>query len=263
MMKQLLILGCGWVGEELARRYQSKGWQIWATTTQEEKYHRLKSDGIFAYIHNFDEEGTLDLPLEARFDAVITSVPASQKNELEVLEARFSRIFQSLCSIAYDQHYFLSSVGVYPDLDADFDEHYPDEVALNPKLRLAEKKMLSLPATSVFRLGGLFGKQRIFAKYFQGKVVSGGDQPANFVHLDDVLGMLEGSIARYIPSGIYNVVCPEHPRKKEVILKSAEKYMFEYPSSFEPQDSFQKRVSGKKLTDLLDYTFKYPSPLDF
>ena len=39
--------------------------------------------------------------------------------------------------------------------------------------------------------------------------------------------------------------------------------MFEYPSSFEPQASFQKRVSGKKLTDLLDYTFKYPSPLDF
>src|SRR5690606_41767941 len=89
--------------------------------------------------------------------------------------------------------------------------------------------MQSLPATSVFRLGGLFGKQRIFAKYFQDKIVTTGDQPANFIHLDDVLGLIDGAIQQKIQNGIYNLVCPEHPLKKDVIMKSAEKYILSYP----------------------------------
>lgn len=262
-MKHLLILGCGWVGEELAKLYQSKGWQVWATTTQEEKYHRLKSDGIFAYVHNFDQEKELDLPLEVRFDAVVTSVPATAKNSLEDLGFRFYQVFRALSAIAYDKHYFLSSVGVYPDIDGTFDERYNEEDKLTPKLRFAEKRMQSLPETTVFRLGGLFGKQRIFAKYFQDKIVTTGDQPANFIHLDDVLGLIDGAIQQKIQNGIYNLVCPEHPLKKDVIMKSAEKYILSYPAGFEPKDSFQKVVLGEELPLLLNYTFKYPSPLDF
>jgi nucleoside-diphosphate-sugar epimerase len=55
-MKNLLILGCGWVGEELAYQLKGKGWNVWVTTTTPEKYHRLKNDGIFAYIHDFDRD---------------------------------------------------------------------------------------------------------------------------------------------------------------------------------------------------------------
>ena len=262
-MKNLLILGCGWVGEELAQQYLKKGWQVWATTTSQEKYHRLIGDGIFAYTHNFDTDLNLDLPVDITFDAVVTSIPATQRQTIEEIRHRFYHVFNVLSAINYSKHIYLSSVGVYPDEDGVFDETYANEDRMNAKLRLAEKQMMSLPYTLTFRLGGLFGKKRIFGKYFENKVVTTGDQPANFVHLDDVVSLLSLAIAGDIPVGYYNVVAPEHPSKKEVILKSAEKYMYDYPSAFTPQDSFQKIVRGEKLATLFNYAFKYPSPLDF
>lgn len=110
-MKNLLILGCGWVGEELAYQLKRKGWNVWVTTTTEEKYHRLKNDGIFAYIHNFDRDLDVDLPIDVSFDAVINSIPATQRNSEGEIEHRFSYVFRTLCSINYKQHIFLSSVG--------------------------------------------------------------------------------------------------------------------------------------------------------
>lgn len=262
-MKNLLILGCGWVGEELARQLKKKGWNLWVTTRTEEKYHRLQGDGIFAFIHDFDRDLNLDLPVDVSFDAIVNSIPATQRNTEAEIEHRFSHVFNVLCSLNYKKHIFLSSVGVYPDQDGNFDESFVDEELMSPKLRMAEKKMMSLPYSSTFRLGGLFGKERILAKYFQDKVVSIGDQPSNFIHLDDVVGIIEQSLEINLPTGYYNLVAPEHPSKKEVILKSAQKYMFGYPSSFEPANSVQKVVNSDKIINLLNYEFKYPSPLDF
>ncbi len=262
-MKNLLILGCGWVGEELAYQLKGKGWNVWVTTTTPEKYHRLINDGIFGYIHDFDRDLYVDLPVDISFDAVINSIPATQRNSEAEIDHRFSFVFNALSFINYKKHIFLSSVGVYPDIDGTFDETFNQEELMTQKLRIAEKKMMSLPFSSTFRLGGLFGKNRIFGKYFQDKVVTTGDQPANFIHLDDVIGIIGQALETNLPIGYYNLVAPEHPSKKEVILKSAQKYMYSYPSSFDPKDSFQKLIVADKITNLLNYQFKYPSPLDF
>ena len=262
-MKNLLILGCGWVGEELAYQLKRKGWKVWVTTTTQEKYHRLLNDGIFAYVHNFDCDFSLDLPVDVSFDAVINSIPASQKNTESEIEHRFSFVFNALSFINFKKHIFFSSVGVYPDMDGIFDETFVQEELLSRKLRIAEQKMSSLPYSYVFRLGGLFGKDRVFGKYFQDKIVNTGNQPSNFIHLNDVVGIIEHALNTNLPIGYYNLVAPQHPLKKEVILESAQKYMYSYPSSFEPQNSFQKVVNADKITKLLNYQFKYPSPLDF
>ncbi len=275
-MKRILILGCGWLAEEFAHQQLKNKHQVWATTTTEEKYHRLKNDGIFAYVHNFD--GTLNkasnsiesnpenilaesLKTSDPFDLVLTSIPATNRNTVEELQIRFSKVYSLISKLHYKQHIFLSSVGIYPDMDGIFDESYKE--LLNPKLHLAEEALLELPNTHVFRLGGLFGKQRIFAKYFEDRIVQTGDQPANFIHLEDVCGILDQALNKGLKETIYNLVTPEHPLKKEVILASAEKYGYKKPLGIQPENSFQKIVSGDKIAQELNYGFKYPSPLDF
>jgi len=262
-MKNLLILGCGWLGEELARDFKTKGWQVWVTTRSEEKYHRFLNDGISAIIHDYDHQERLDLPVEVHFDVILNSIPASQKNSVDEIQTRFNRVFNSLSAISYDQHIFLSSIGVYPNLTGIYEESYSDERLMSPTIRVAELTMITLPYTSIFRLGGLFGKNRIFAKYFQDKIVEIGDQLANFVHLEDIIEIFDQFINNKNTTGYYNIVCPEHPQKKEVILASAQKYIFSYPQGFKPQNSFQKLVSSNKIIELLNYTFKYSSPIDF
>ncbi len=262
-MKKALILGCGWLAEDLAYTLKNKNWEIWATTTTPEKYHRLKNDGISIYLHDFDQNENLAIQEFPFFDLLIISVPASQKNSLEQIDYRFQHIAQFIQQLSYTKAIFFSSIGIYPDLDREFREDPDPTYELSPKLYLAENKLSHLPNLSIFRLGGLFGKKRIFAKYFQQRICTTGDQPANFIHIEDVIGLIESFIPNTSKPDIYNLVAPEHPSKRAVIEASALKYQLDLPTSFEPQNSFQKIVLGDKIIKLLNYTFKYPSPLDF
>ncbi len=261
---KILILGCGWLAESFAIDMIHQGHEVWASTTQNEKYHRLNANGIFSFIIDFDQENfpkRIDLP--AHFDVVLNSVPASQKNSLSVLENRFSNITCFLGRIAWRKQIFLSSIGIYPDKDGLFVESYSDQAELSPKLLLAEQKMLRLTNTVIYRLGGLFGKNRIFAKYFCDRICTTGEQPANFVHIDDVVQLIVAALFNKLQWPVYNVVAPLHPKKKDVIYASAKKYGLALPIAFEPGVDFQKIVSGELLQTELRYQFILPDPLQF
>lgn len=256
---RILILGCGWVGEEVAKYYIEKGDDVFATCTSIEKADNLNAFGCKVAIVNFDDANSIDeFPKE--FDYVLNSIPASSKNTVAEISNRFQNVRNYLSHIRYKKHIYLSSIGIYPDIDFTFDEAYAGE--MNERLEVAEQKV-QLPKTHIYRLGGLFGKNRIFAKYFQNRICTTGDQSANFVHVDDVVNLLALGFKNDLQNSIYNILAPEHPTKKEVILTSAEKYGFALPSGFEVQDSFQKIVDGSKISKELDYQYIYPSPLDF
>ncbi len=256
---RILILGCGWVGEEVAKYYIEKGDVVFATCTSIEKSDYLKSLGCKVAVVNYDDSNTVE-EFPKDFDYVLNSIPASSKNTVAEISNRFQNVRDYLTHIHYKKHIYLSSIGIYPDIDFTFDEAYAGET--NERLEAAEQKA-HLRHTHIYRLGGLFGKNRIFAKYFQNRICTTGHHPANFVHVDDVVALIIKGFENDLKSYIYNIVAPEHPSKKEVILASAEKYGLELPSGFEAQDSFQKIVDSSKISIELDYKYIYPSPLDF
>lgn len=259
---KILILGCGWVGEELALTMLSQGYEVWASVTSAEKQQRFVEKGIRCFVYNFDEEEQSVISIPTDFDYVLTSIPASSKHEQEILKLRFYRVYGFLQQLNYQKHIYLSSVGIYPDVSAVFDE-FTTGYSLNVRLLSVEQIMLKLPNTIIFRLGGLFGKSRIFAKYFEHKVCTTAMQPANFVHLDDVVTLIMLGFRKLKEYGIFNIVCPEHPTKREVIEASALKYGYQLPSVFAGEKAEQKIVNSERIITTLDYTFKYSSPLDF
>ncbi len=257
---KILILGCGWVGEAFAEYICRNDAELWVTTTGKDKADRLRKLGFHTVVMDFDVSADWRL-LPSSFDYILTSIPATSKHTPEVLFDRFDRVKTLIDRLDYKGHIFLSSVGIYPDQDGIFDESCISD--LNERLYRTEKQLLSLSHTSVYRLGGLFGKNRIFAKYFADKVCHTGDQLANFVHITDVVQLIERGFERLMWGEAYNVVCPEHPSKRHVIEASAAKYGYNLPLAFEPREIFHKVVVPDKIIKLLDYTFKYPSPVDF
>ena len=259
-MKNVLILGCGWVAEDLAFKFLNLECHVVLTTTSLEKSERLIKAGFEAHVVDFDQDIRVDFQVDS-FDYVLTSVPAASKNTVEQIKRRFEQIKSLLEKLNYNKHIYLSSTGIYPDCDGVFSEDYT--MMLNERLSVAEEFMLSVSNSSVYRLGGLFGKNRIFAKYFENRVCSTGNQVANFVYVDDVVELIYRGFEMGLQSEIYNIVAPEHPTKEEVIRASAQKYGFQLPSEFKPENSFQKIVDGSKIIKELNYSYKYPSPLEF
>ena len=137
---RILILGCGWLASAFAMEQRLRGHEVWASTTNKEKYHRLKNDGIFSFIANFDHSDFRDsVAIPREFDFVLNSVPASQKNDLATLQNRFLNIQSFLSNLRWNKHVFLSSVGIYPDQDGWFDEKYNERSKLSEKLLVAEE----------------------------------------------------------------------------------------------------------------------------
>lgn len=259
----ILILGCGWVGEEFGRMMLRKGVEVTVTTTTPEKMQALSALGFNVYLANFDQAAVSEIKLTEKYDAVLNSIPASKRMSESAVRDRFFRVQKWLSGIPYQKHIYLSSIGIYPNKDGQYDEDFADAEELHPALKIAEDMMSSLPDTTIFRLGGLFGKQRILAKYFQDKVCANGGQPANFIHLDDVVELICMGFEQDLQHHLYNAVAPEHPKKEEVIRQSAEKYGFRLPTDFTNTNNYQKIVSGQRLAHELGYKFKFPSPLDF
>src|SRR5690606_259737 len=218
-----LILGCGWIGEAFAKKMQKLGHPVYATTTQEHKCQRLRAEGIYAFVLDLDEP-ILAKDFPKSIDFVLTSVPAVRRLDSDTIQDRFDQLVGILDLIEFNKQIFLSSVGVYPDISGDFDESFVLSKPSN--LICAEHIMLKDSRTVVYRLGGLFGANRIFAKYFQGKHCVSGGERANFIHQDDVIELIYLGFIRGLNENLYNIVCPEHPLKKEVIIESAKKYNF-------------------------------------
>lgn len=260
----VLIVGCGWVGTYVATKMLEEGHTVWASCTSLEKKQHLEEAGFIAQVIDFDrEDGAIGLEQHV-FDVVLISVPITRKDSIDVVETRFMRLVTFLRRLTFKQSLFLGSVGIYPKVSATISEDTFTDAELDPKLLLGESMLRgAFSDINILRLGGLFGFERVMAKYFVDKICEIGYQTANFVHVVDIDGIIQTMIAHQSQGKTYNVVCPEHPLKKDVIRVSAAKYGYGLPSAFLEHDKTAKMVSPDRLIAELAYQFEYPSPLGF
>lgn len=264
----ILIIGCGWVGTYCARRFrEEKGAEVFVTTTTIEKLLSFREAGLPAWLVDFDQQEGHALPEDwpdVTFDLVIVSVPITRKDEMAAIEARFAALSCFLSELRFKQAMFFGSVGIYPNEDALISEHtYPDNRLDNMLLHGEHAMRMVFSGVNILRLGGLFGQERVLAKYFQDKICTIGYQTANFVHVEDIYGVILRLMEKGVTGATYNVVCPEHPLKRDVIEASAAKYGYRLPAGYDDSDRTAKRVSPGLLEKELDYSFVYRSPVSF
>lgn len=252
------------MGTYIATRMLEEGHHVWGTCTTPEKAAHLDQLGLVSRIADFDKEGDVVRLEQQVFDLVIISVPITHKDPIDVVKIRFARLLAFLQGISCGQSVFFGSVGIYPKVSAVIAEDTFADPELDAKLLTGERTLRSVyPDVNILRLGGLFGFERVMAKYFVGSVCEIGYQTANFIHVADIYGIIRAMIAKCVRGKTYNVVCPDHPLKKDIIKASAAKYGYGLPAAFTDTDKTAKKVSSGRLVADLDYRFVYPSPLQF
>lgn len=276
-MTSLFCFGLGYSAAALARRLAAKGWRVAGTARSPEAVERLAAQGFDATLFSGQEPGPQVPEMLAAASHVLVSAAPDEAGDpvLHHHEADLANA-ANIGWIGY-----LSTVGVYGGHDG----AWIDESAeLRPKSTrsvrrvAAEQAWLDFAARSeqtvqIFRLSGIYGPGRsTIDKLRRGqarRIVKPG-QVFNRIHVEDIAGALEASIAQPNPGAIYNVTDDEPAPPQDVVAYGAELLDMKPPPDipFEEADlspmgrSFygeNKRVSNARLKQELGYAFAYPT----
>ena len=250
-MKNLGIIGFGWLGNHIAEKLSDR-YQIFATTTTPAKAQDVNTKGYHATLVSFPSE--LDAEIQVSevakdLDAIIISVPFSG---LRGAQIPMNDKRQNLLNFLGDykgQLFLLSSTGVYPETEQDFTE------ADKPAQKVESESFIleQFPQTNILRLAGLMGDQRLLKNYN----ISNLDLLVNHIHYADICSAVEKMLDNNSKSQVYNIVAPIHPNKEEVI--NAQK---DLPYEGE-RTTVGRTISPEKLIKELDFEFQYPDPRYF
>ncbi|MDX8393614.1 MAG: hypothetical protein R8K21_03405 [Mariprofundales bacterium] len=166
----MLIIGCGYLGEIIGRLALAMGLDVKAVVRNENHAISLKACGIDAYVcHN----SPLEAPRQILYNCniLIDSIPLIANPITKQLQAPQTKWLPQLVEhLPYLQRVaYISSTSVY----GDYNGQWVDETAIcKPASIRGKQRLLSesawqtaFAATTVFRLAGLYGKERtIFSR---------------------------------------------------------------------------------------------------
>ena len=111
------------------------------------------------------------------------------------------------------------------------------------------------PSSIIIRLGGLIGYDRNPIFQLQGKLITNPEGVINFITQRDAIEGIEAILKLPIEKGgIFNLVSPHHPKRKEYYEFVAKKYALPFPNFNE--DKFVHRVINSNAI-LMETTFEF------
>jgi nucleoside-diphosphate-sugar epimerase len=219
---RLFCFGLGYTAGRLARRLLARGWQVAGTCRSEEGLAGLAGLGAEGFV--FARGRKLDDPEAALAGTthLLASVPPDPAGD-PVLDEHGA----DLARLAPEWAGYLSTTGVYGDRGGAL----VDETAeLRPSGERGRRRVaaeagwaaLGLPL-HVFRLAGIYGPGRSALDAVRAGTAKRIDLPGRLfsrIHVDDLVAVLEASIARPLPGAVYNV-CDDLPAAPAEVVAHA------------------------------------------
>lgn len=249
MASRLFCFGFGYSAKALAKRCLMRGWSVAGTARTPEKAEEIRTFGVDPFI--FD----VDRPLENFASALsaathlLISAPPDRAGD-PVLNAHGKDIggLKNLAWVGY-----LSTTGVYGDTGgATVDENSPlMPTSARSRQRVdAEAAWLRLRRDSgvpvhLFRLAGIYGPGRSALDQARNGSARRIDKPGHLfsrIHVDDIAGVLDASIAKPDPGAIYNV-CDDEPAVPADVTAEACRLLGITPPPLVPFDEAAKDMS--------------------
>lgn len=264
---KISILGCGWLGKELAKKLKTQDHEVRGSVTSMEKMIELRKEGIIPYQLKLFEKGIQgDIrSFLSGSEVLVISVPPGLRSDLKV---NFVRKIKSLLTYIENAQpkkvIFTSSTSVYEDKEdfPEYTEEAPTDNSNDRAIQLHNSELLFLNNpkldVTVLRFGGLIGGKRHPVKFLSGKKgIKNPEAPINLVHRDDCIAAIESIMSsKGKTSPIYNLVYPEHPSKEDYYTAIAKKMNLEPPEFDHSKPSKGKIISSDKIQKELKFEFK-------
>ncbi|MEC4003384.1 SDR family oxidoreductase [Flavobacterium sp. SUN052] len=279
-MKQISILGCGWLGLPLAKSLLEKGYLVNGSTTSIEKIPILEKIGINPFIVSLSAVEVSDetkISIEDFLEnstILIIDIPPKLRDSSTALGKTFVGKIQNLIPFieksSVEKVIFVSSTSVYADDNSTFTEDSKPQPETESGKQLLESENLLQSnknfQTTIIRFGGLIGEDRHPIKFLAGRTnVENPNAPINLIHQEDCIGIIEIIIEKGLRqvqsdnrdfNDIFNAVAPFHPTRKEYYTQIALELNLPLPEFDESKPSVGKLISSDKIESVLNYKFK-------
>lgn len=269
-MTNATIIGCGYVGKAVALRWQ-EALTVTATTTTIARVTELAAIAQnVQVVKGNDAVGLRSLLQDQAIVLLSLGAPNATAYEETYLQTAKTLVTVLKDMPSVQQVIYTGSYAVYGDRQGAWVDETSDVAPANRNGEiLAETEQVLLSAASaslkvcVLRLGGIYGAGRGLVKIFgraAGTTRSGkGEDAANWVHLDDIVGAIDFARARSL-TGIYNLVGSVPITTRELLERVFAAHDLPHVTWDASQVStrpYNARVSNQKLRDA-GYQFRYP-----
>lgn len=267
-MKQISILGCGWLGFPLAKRLLAKGYPVKGSTTSSEKLSELEKSGIEPYLIALTEneiDGNITGFLHETEILIIDIPPKLRGPEKENFVAKIQLLISYIEESSVQKVIFVSSTSVYADDNSVITEStIPQPDTESGKQLLQAEQLLQNNThfkTTILRFGGLIGTNRHPIHFLAGRQnLENPDGPVNLIHQNDCIGIILKIIEKESWNELFNAVAPFHPSRKEYYTQKATELNLDTPEFNHDPPSNGKTLLSDKVEKVLDYQFTITQP---
>lgn len=262
------ILGCGYVGHPLAKRFVREGWRVRGATTTESKLTDLLGDGIEPYLLKLTPtlEGTGRRDFFDSEILVINFPPGRKRSDVGAfMEAAMESVFKYIRAGQVQKVLFISSTSVYSagyvrEEDAG---KLPPASASGTALLAAEDMLRNSSdiKTTILRYAGLYGYERHPGRYWSGRPLRNPENAVNLLHRDDAVGVVMEVVSQNCWGQTFNVCADMHPTRAEFYTQAALNLGIPPPEKYIGESQPDKLVLNDRVRTVLEYTFKFPDPL--
>jgi nucleoside-diphosphate-sugar epimerase len=263
---QISIIGCGWLGLDLAKNLIANGYTIKGSTTSKDKLDVLKTEPIIPFLIRLNETeitGNSSKFLSNSETIIINMPPGLRKNPNKNHVAEIKHLVKAIEKSSIKNVLYISSTSVFKE-DFNFTkitEHQQPNATSNSGKQLIEIENLLIKNsnfnTTILRFGGLLGDDRHPAKHLSGRSnLKNPKAPINLIRKNDCMGIILNLIKNNIWNVSLNAVFPKHSTKKNYYTNYCKAHGLPLPIFNTSENSKGKIIDSYKLVQLLNYTFK-------
>ena len=264
------IIGCGWVGQALAKSLMAEGAFVLASYQSQSTLDKLNELNISAIPLSLpcavDVKGEMVGVDKALFeqDVLVIAIPPQLKKGKVDYPLKIQQLV-ALAERGKTKHIILlNSTAIYNGIEGEVDENQALNLNAEKVATLVEAEQavqMFTKQTHILRLAGLVGPKRHPGKFLQsGRLFTAASAHVNLVHQTDVVNIIKLLInhRNELSSDIYNVVSGTKVDRK-TYYQAASKALGITPPEFELETSLKsgKSVKGDKLRKNLGYSYVY------
>ena len=258
----IAILGAGWLGSVLAKKYIENNHNVIVSTTSREKQSIFVKNGLKSKLIKVTEQKIIgDYSFFNGIELLIITIPPMlRKNRNIKYVEMMERVIEKIVHFKIKKVIYTSSTSVY----GFHKENITEKSKTNPmsdaakKILMCENKLLENPSfeSCIVRLGGLIGPDRhpVYSLSMKQNLPNP-KSPINLIHQIDAVGITLCLSENWNGNEIFNAVTKYHPSRKDYYV-SISKIAKLAPPKFEKKGKIRGKISSSKLLELTNYQFK-------